>query len=445
MATLSRPTAAPALDFVVIGAAKAGTTALFSLIRTHPALHLPEGKELPYFVTAEHAYYQSPAEFYTDAFQDRGPGQLCGTVTPQYLYGTLLGPQAQRIGSGSPEKDIPSRIRDAYPEARLIAILRDPVARARSYHRMSTMRGQERRPFDLAIDELLRPEALSESRARPTVKNSYVVLGEYARLLEGFFDVFPREQLLVLFHDDLERDPAAVCEAVFSFLGVDPGFRPPNLGRRYNEKGRAPALRLDGPDEMAAGRLALGNPETPLAFGAHILRLRTLKRFDVASGGSSSGTASPSTRRPTPTPPARRRSPGCAPTTARTGSGCAGCWASPRPGKRTSARRSSHPDGLGLQRRRLGTGGSLDRTAVLGGSPENGDDADEERDDLHPVAERGAGVARAERVGDQQEEGQVDERPGTAHDLPAAPDPGPDRGRRARGRPPPCRAGRAPG
>lgn len=228
--------AEPSLDFVVVGAAKAGTTALFNLLRSHPELYLPETKELPYFAVPQHAYYSSPAEFFADAFRRRGDGQLCGTVTPQYLYGALLGPLADGAEASQPsERIIPNRIRNAYPDAKLIAILRDPVARARSYHRMSVMRGHEDRSFDLAIERLLEPDALAASRARPRVNDSYVVLGEYGRLLQGYFDVFPREQLLILFHEDLERDPAAVCERVFAFLGVDPGFAPSDLGRRHNE------------------------------------------------------------------------------------------------------------------------------------------------------------------------------------------------------------------
>jgi Sulfotransferase family len=224
------------LDFVVIGAAKGGTTALFNLLRAHPELYLPESKELPYFAVPRHAYYSSPAEFFAEAFRRRGERQLCGTVTPQYLYGALLGPQPAGAGAAGPsERIVPNRIRSAYPDVKLIAILRDPVARARSYHRMSRMREHERRPFDLAIEQLLEPAALAASRAGPRVNNSYVVLGEYGRLLQGYLDVFPREQLLVLFHEDLERDPAAVCERAFAFLGVDPDFNPPNLGHRYNE------------------------------------------------------------------------------------------------------------------------------------------------------------------------------------------------------------------
>jgi hypothetical protein len=277
MAVPRQPGGGPALDFTVVGAAKAGTTALFELLRSHPGLYLPEGKELPFFVVAKHEYYGSAAEFFADAFDGRGEGQLCGTVTPQYLYGALLGP-----ASGQDERAIPRRIRAAYPDARLIAILRDPVARARSYHRMSRMRGHESRPFDQAIVELLQPEALAEARARPNVGNSYVVLGEYARLLQGFFDVFPREQLLVLFHEDLERDPAAVCARAFEFLGVDPGFRPPNLGGRYNEgAGRRRFAWLEPTRwQRAVGRSRALRRLWRLLPAA--LRLRVLKRFDLA-------------------------------------------------------------------------------------------------------------------------------------------------------------------
>jgi hypothetical protein len=228
---------APTLGFFVVGAAKAGTTALHHLLRTHPELCLPEAKELPYFVTPKHPYYDTHAEFFADAFEHRGERQLCGTVTPQYLYGALLGPDRSAAASDSPETTIPSRIREAYPGAKLIAILRDPVDRARSHHRMSAMRGLEQRPFDVAIDELLASDALAEARLRPDETNGYVVLGEYGRLLGGYLDVFPREQLLVLFQGDLEEDPGAVCAEVFAFLGVDPGFRPPNLGSRYHDGG----------------------------------------------------------------------------------------------------------------------------------------------------------------------------------------------------------------
>jgi hypothetical protein len=279
---MSIPPNRPNLDFAVIGAAKAGTTALFNMIRTHPRLHLPGRKEIPYFAWQGHSYYDSAADFFADAFEDRGEGQLCGTVSPQYLYGTPVGPGANGELPTPDETTIPRRIRNAYPEAKLIAILRDPVARARSYHRMSTLRGQEDRSFEVAIEKLLEPAALAESRAQPNVLNNYVVLGEYGRLLQGYFDVFPPEQLLVLFHEDLERDPAATCATVFEFLGVDAGFRPPNLGQRYNEGGsrrRFEWLDLTVWQQAAARSTVLKRPWRLLPRS---LRWRILKGFDLA-------------------------------------------------------------------------------------------------------------------------------------------------------------------
>ncbi len=283
VATLTRRVGAPTLDFFVVGAAKAGTTALFHLLRTHPELCLPEGKELPYFVTPKHPYYESAAEFFADAFERRGEGQLCGTVSPQYLYGALLGPDRAAGASDSPETAIPGRIHDAYPGAKLIAILRDPVARARSHHRMSVMRGIEQRTFDAAIEELLEPGALAESRLRPDETNGYVVLGEYGRLLGGYLDVFPREQLLVLFQGDLERGPAAVCGTIFAFLGVDPGFRPPNLGSRYHDGGshrRFAWLDLTSWQRAARRSARLSGLWQRLPRSA---RRRALKRFNLVS------------------------------------------------------------------------------------------------------------------------------------------------------------------
>jgi hypothetical protein len=62
----------------------------------------------------------------------------------------------------------------------------------------------------------------------------YVVWGEYGRILAGYFDVFPREQILVLFTDELERAPAQVLSRIQEFIGVRADFEPHNLGEKYN-------------------------------------------------------------------------------------------------------------------------------------------------------------------------------------------------------------------
>ena len=87
--------------------------------------------------------------------------------------------------------------------------------------------------------KLIDPRGLREARVTRTRTNGYLVNGEYARLLAGFLRVFPREQLKVIFSEDLSAQPGATLADVFDFIGVDAGHVPANMERRY----RAAALR----------------------------------------------------------------------------------------------------------------------------------------------------------------------------------------------------------
>ena len=68
-------------------------------------------------------------------------------------------------------------------------------------------------------------------------------MGRYGTHLQRFFDLFPREHILVHLYDDYQADPRAVLQSIFSFLGVDPAFQP-DVSRRYFEPAlpRFPAL-----------------------------------------------------------------------------------------------------------------------------------------------------------------------------------------------------------
>jgi hypothetical protein len=95
------------------------------------------------------------------------------------------------------------------------------------------MNGWEERPFEQAVAELLAPEQLEAARRVPEERTGYVVWGEYGRILEGYLDVFPREQLLVLYTTELAADPAGTVRRVFEFLDVAPDYVPDNLGINY--------------------------------------------------------------------------------------------------------------------------------------------------------------------------------------------------------------------
>jgi hypothetical protein len=222
------------LDFIVIGAQKAGTTSLFEYLKRNPELSLPVDKEAPYF-SHDKVYARGWEDYMTKTFALADPLRKWGTVTPQYMVGgvydaaTIQSPES----SAYDERTVPLRIRERLPEVRLIAILRDPVERAFSHHRMAVMNGFDRRSFDEAIKDLLRPQTLERSRRNPQLSTGYVTWGEYGRILSGYFDVFPREQILVLFTDELACSPERFLRRVHEFLDVKSDFMPDNLGTRY--------------------------------------------------------------------------------------------------------------------------------------------------------------------------------------------------------------------
>jgi hypothetical protein len=214
----------PRLDFVVIGAQKAGTTALWRYLEDNPRLRMPAAKEAPFFL--EPAYPDQLRPYLRALFKDAPRRARLGTVTPGYMHGV-------------PDVAVPEvarRIRAVFPDVRLVALLREPSARARSAHRMMVHRGEESRSFAAAVADQLDPAALERARATPRARDTYVTAGEYGRLLGHYLEVFPREQLHVELSVDLERDPRAVVARVCDFVGVEP-HAPRHAGTRFHESG----------------------------------------------------------------------------------------------------------------------------------------------------------------------------------------------------------------
>lgn len=222
----------------MIGAQKAGTTSLWEYLRDHPRLWLAAGKEAPFFTRPDATTPSAYRELIDTYFGAAPSDAQLGKVTPHYMMGSPT-VAVERIAA---------RITAALPEVRLIALLRDPVERAVSHYRMSVRRELERRSFEQAAWELLAPEALARARAHPDETNSYLVQGEYGRILSAYCAVVPSERLCVLLASELERDPAATVDRVLSFLGLEPGYRPPGLGVRHHRGGVRP--RIDAEARM---------------------------------------------------------------------------------------------------------------------------------------------------------------------------------------------------
>ncbi len=196
------------IDFIVVGAQKAGTTALFDYLSEDPAIFLPPEKEVHFFDDESRDWSSGDYADYHRKFELEG-AKICGEVTPIYMYW----PRAME------------RIRDYNPGIRIVCLLRDPVERAWSHWRMETARGAERAPFRVAIrrgrQRLFEAEPWGSHRVY-----SYVERGFYAEQLARIFDLFPRGQVLVLQNEGLDGEPQETLQRFNAFVGAPaPGLR----------------------------------------------------------------------------------------------------------------------------------------------------------------------------------------------------------------------------
>lgn len=215
-------------NFLIIGAGRAGTTSIYHYLRQHPDVFMSSIKETNFF--AYRALSDPSSETARSAsFPVRSLEEY------QTLFGGASG--ARAIGEASPRYMAVGRtveeIADVLPEARLIAILRDPIERGYSSYLFHRRDGRERRSFEQAIRE--EREGVCEQELRYGQRH-YVGLGFYDRMLAPYFERFPPSRIGVFLFDDLVRDPSALLRGLFRFLDVDPSFEP-DLSVRYNASG----------------------------------------------------------------------------------------------------------------------------------------------------------------------------------------------------------------
>jgi len=149
----------------------------------------------------------------------------------------------------------PRRMFELVPEARLIALLRNPTERAISHYFHSRRRGFESLPLDQALqaeEERLAPAIAAEDYADDAFLHySYKSRGRYKSQLERVIEHFPRQQLLVIKSETFFAEPGRTLERVFGFLGVDAGFRvgsllPQNVRRNPSSVDGETREYLDG-------------------------------------------------------------------------------------------------------------------------------------------------------------------------------------------------------
>ena len=250
--------------FVCIGAQKSGTTWLARVLASHPDLYMSPVKELHYFdhvsgltqhlserklrsrnrkflqrlltqwhrfaeLKAQRSWYKiylnGPVDdaWYASLFRDRDGKRFAGEATPEYA---IIGEAGYR------------HLARLAPDARLLFIMRNPVTRAwsQALHHCRTTRRDAMR---IGTREMIR---IMEDAP------NFEALCDYAATLEAVARVFPSEQLMTLFYEDMHRDRAAALRQVCAFIGIPFNAKAmPELSKRFNRSQDVPL-----PDEMRA-------------------------------------------------------------------------------------------------------------------------------------------------------------------------------------------------
>ena len=239
-------------NFLVIGAGNAGTTSLYHYLKQHPEVYMSPVKEPKFFaLEGELPDYRGPGDMLvlTRSPADRAVIDLDGY---EALFRGVRGEKA--VGEASPvylcDARAPGRIKHYVPDARLVAILRDPAERAYSAYMHQVRDGRETLSFAEALDAEER-----RTRANWSPGWRYTSEGFYHRNLARYHELFGRERVRVYLYEDLKEDPAGLMRGIFRFLGVDDSFAP-DTSRRHNPSGvpksRALQALLKRPNPLSA-------------------------------------------------------------------------------------------------------------------------------------------------------------------------------------------------
>lgn len=208
-------------DFIIIGAAKAGTTSLYALLDSHPQVFMPRIKEPEFFARDDR--YVAGIDTYSAAFADARDDQIVGEASTIYSLSPLFGDTARRM-------------KKHLPQAKLIYVMREPVSRAYSYY-LQILKNYQNVTRDPVIhrsfEEFILPEARKGAAPRdkvfshvnahlPDVPELCLAGSEYVQQIEMYLEHYSRDQILFLKFEDFVADRPATLRKITNFIGVDP-------------------------------------------------------------------------------------------------------------------------------------------------------------------------------------------------------------------------------
>lgn len=251
-------------NFIIAGAAKAGTTSIYHYLNNHPDVYMSPIKEPHYFckdircrnfsksyqkrvcfdikkyldstvLEKKHITYVENLEDYCQLFREIKEEKIAGEASVGYLYSQVAAEKIYEFNS----------------DMKIVIFLRNPVERAFS-HWVMNLRGK-----DVCRSSFL--DAVKEDQAREEKgwgkSRLYIELGLYYDQVKRYLDIFPREQVLILLYDDLCDDSSAFFKQLFEFLRIAPSSI--DASQRYNKASIPKYPALNGAiNKMKINKLA---------------------------------------------------------------------------------------------------------------------------------------------------------------------------------------------
>lgn len=174
---------------------KAGTTSLWTSLRSHPDVFMPDEKELDFFVAEKR--WGLGTDWYEERFAPGVTSEARGEASTNYSKHPLFA-------------GVPERIASVVPGGRIVYMVRDPIERMRAHYLHALAEGWERRPMERAFLE----------------DPQYLDISRYASQIDLYLRVFDRSQVFVATAEALRTERQRTLARIFSFIGVDPSRQP---------------------------------------------------------------------------------------------------------------------------------------------------------------------------------------------------------------------------
>ena len=189
-------------NFLYIGPGRAGSDWVTKNLQLHPEIFIPRKKGTRFFVDN----YDNGLSWYEKFFDERAEKAI-GEATVGYLH----------------TEHSAQLIQKHLPDAKFIVSLRDPVDRAySSYGRLTGVAKEGDDNYGISFENKI--------IATPSILDQ----GLYAKHLKRWFELFPRENFLILTFDEMKNDPETFLQKIYTFLGVDPDFKSPVMEQKLN-------------------------------------------------------------------------------------------------------------------------------------------------------------------------------------------------------------------